>query len=189
MLEFLRLFARLLASPLRTQAQREAEIIVLRHQLNVLRRQAPTPRLTAAADPAAASFGSAVCFLRLGALSPSFNRKRSCAIGDGSRGLATRRQAKGQEIEVRSLIHRMSLENPLWGAPRHSRRTAQARDRRRSIHRRQVHGQRQLPPRMFWTADREESGNCETAAVLNRAIRRGRGAWLVRTRHAMQALY
>ena len=48
MLDFFRLFVRLLGSSLRTQAQLEAEITVLRHQLNVLRRQAPTPRLTAA---------------------------------------------------------------------------------------------------------------------------------------------
>src|SRR4029434_8418772 len=47
MIDFLKLFVRLLASPLRKQAQLEAEITVLRHQLNVLRRQAPTPRLTA----------------------------------------------------------------------------------------------------------------------------------------------
>jgi len=49
MLDFLRLFVHMLAVPFRTQAQLEAEITLLRHQLNVLRRQAPTrPRLTAA---------------------------------------------------------------------------------------------------------------------------------------------
>ena len=49
MLDFLRLFVHVLAAPFRTQAQLEAEITMLRHQLNVLRRQAPRrPRLTAA---------------------------------------------------------------------------------------------------------------------------------------------
>jgi hypothetical protein len=49
MLDFLRLFVRVLAAPFRTQAQLEAEITLLRHQLNVLRRQASTrPRLTTA---------------------------------------------------------------------------------------------------------------------------------------------
>ena len=49
MLDFLRLFVHVLAAPFRTQAQLEAEITVLRHQLNVLRRQVPSrPRLTAA---------------------------------------------------------------------------------------------------------------------------------------------
>jgi putative transposase len=49
MLDFLRLFLHVLAAPLRTQAQLEAQVTLLRHQLNVLRRQAPSkPRLTAA---------------------------------------------------------------------------------------------------------------------------------------------
>ena len=49
MLDFLRLFLHMLAAPLRTQAQLEAEITMLRHQLNVVCRQAPSrPRLTAA---------------------------------------------------------------------------------------------------------------------------------------------
>jgi hypothetical protein len=48
MLAFLRLFVHVLAAPFRTQAQLEAEITMLRHDLSVLRRQAPArPRLTA----------------------------------------------------------------------------------------------------------------------------------------------
>lgn len=47
MLDFLGLFVPLFASPFRTQARLEAEITILRHQLNVIRRQAPKPRLTA----------------------------------------------------------------------------------------------------------------------------------------------
>ena len=49
MLDFLRLFVHVLAAPFRRQAQLEAEITMLRHQLNVLYRQAPSrPKLTAA---------------------------------------------------------------------------------------------------------------------------------------------
>jgi len=48
MLDFLRLLIHALAAPLRTQAQLEAENAMLQHQMNVLRRQAPRPRLTAA---------------------------------------------------------------------------------------------------------------------------------------------
>ena len=48
MLDFLRLLIHALTAPLRTQAQLEAEIAMLRHQLTVLRRQTPRPRLTAA---------------------------------------------------------------------------------------------------------------------------------------------
>ena len=42
MVDFLRLFLHLLAGPFRTQAHLEAEITMLRHQLNVLQRQAPS---------------------------------------------------------------------------------------------------------------------------------------------------
>src|SRR5882762_4357115 len=49
MIAFLILFFHVLVSPFKTQARLEAEIVVLRHQLNVLRRRAPSkPRLTIA---------------------------------------------------------------------------------------------------------------------------------------------
>ena len=48
MIAFLILFLHVLVSPFKTRARLEAEIALLRHQLNVLRRQAPLrPRLTA----------------------------------------------------------------------------------------------------------------------------------------------
>jgi hypothetical protein len=49
MIAFLILFFHILVSPFKTQARLEAEILVLRHQLNVLRRRTPSkPRLTIA---------------------------------------------------------------------------------------------------------------------------------------------
>jgi len=49
MIGFLILFLHVLVSPFKTQARLEAEISVLRHQLNVLRRKVPLkPRLTVA---------------------------------------------------------------------------------------------------------------------------------------------
>ena len=47
MIAFLSLFLHVLISPFKTQARLEAEIVLLRHQLSVLRRRVPsTPRLT-----------------------------------------------------------------------------------------------------------------------------------------------
>jgi hypothetical protein len=49
MIAFLSLFLHVIVSPLKTQARLEAEIVMLRHQLNVLRRRVPSkPRLTVA---------------------------------------------------------------------------------------------------------------------------------------------
>jgi hypothetical protein len=49
MTAFLSLFLHVLVSPIKTQARLEAEIVLLRHQLNVLRRRVPSkPRLTMA---------------------------------------------------------------------------------------------------------------------------------------------
>ena len=49
MIAFLSLFLHIAVSPFKTQARLEAAISVLRHQLNVLRRRAPSkPRLTVA---------------------------------------------------------------------------------------------------------------------------------------------
>ena len=49
MIAFLNLFLYVLVSPFRTRARLEAEIVMLRHQLNVLRRRVPSkPKLTVA---------------------------------------------------------------------------------------------------------------------------------------------
>ena len=49
MIAFLSLVLHVLVSPLKTQARLEAEIIMLRHQLNVLRRRVPSkPQLSVA---------------------------------------------------------------------------------------------------------------------------------------------
>jgi hypothetical protein len=42
MIAFLILFLHVLVSPFRTRARLEAEIVLLRHQLNVLRRRVPS---------------------------------------------------------------------------------------------------------------------------------------------------
>jgi transposase InsO family protein len=123
MLDFLRLFVHVLAAPFRTQAQLEAEITMLRHQLNVLLRQAPSkPRLTAA---------DRLLFVWLCRLFPALRSAITIVQPETvlrwhrsgfrlywrwkSRSLGGRPEVP---LEVRSLIRRMSVENPLWGAPR-----------------------------------------------------------------------
>jgi transposase InsO family protein len=122
MLDFLKLFVHVLAAAFRTQAQLEAEITMLRHQLNVLQRQASSrPRLTVA---------DRVLFVWLCLLFPSLKNTIMIVQPDtvlrwhrsGFR-LYWRWKSRSHgppkiQIEVRSLIRRMSVENPLWGAPR-----------------------------------------------------------------------
>jgi transposase InsO family protein len=123
MLDFLRLFVHVLVAPFRAQAQLEAEITMLRHQLNVLRRQAPSkPRLTAA---------DRLLFVWLCRLFPSLRDAITIVQPDtvlrwhrsGFR-LYWRWKSRSRggrpkvAIEIRRLIRRMSEENPLWGAPR-----------------------------------------------------------------------
>src|SRR5215813_12049942 len=123
MLEFLRLFVHILVAPFRTQAQLEAEITLLRHQLNVLQRQASTKARVTAADR--------LLFVWLCRLFPSLRNAITIVQPDtvlrwhrlGFR-LYWRWKSRSRggrpkiAIEVRSLIRQMSVENPLWGAPR-----------------------------------------------------------------------
>jgi putative transposase len=50
MIAFLSLVLHVVFSPFRTKARLEAEIVLLRHQLNVLRRRVPSKPKLAAAD-------------------------------------------------------------------------------------------------------------------------------------------
>jgi transposase InsO family protein len=123
MLDFLRLLLHALAAPFRTQAQLEAEIALLRQQLQVLRRQVSTrPRLTAA---------DRLLFVWLCRLFPSLRGAitivqpetvlRWHRMGFGLYWRWKSRSRGGRPkvpIEIRSLIRRISEENPLWGAPR-----------------------------------------------------------------------
>src|SRR5882672_5763319 len=123
MIAFLNLFLHVLVSPFKTRARLEAEIALLRHQLNVLRRQAPLrPRLTV---------GDRLIFVWLYRLFPPVLSAVS-VIGPetvlrwhrmGFR-LYWRRKSRSRggrpriPAEIRRLIPEMSLANRLWGAPR-----------------------------------------------------------------------
>jgi hypothetical protein len=123
MVSFLGLLLHVLASPFKSQARLEAEIVFLRHQLNLLRRRLPAkPRLTPA---------DRLLFVWLYRLVPSLLNAaviiqpdtivRWHRAGFRSYWRWKSRSHGGRPkvaAEVRSLIRRMSLENSLWGAPR-----------------------------------------------------------------------
>jgi hypothetical protein len=120
---FLSLIALILVSPFETRARLEAEIILFRHQLNVLRRRVPArPRLTAT---------DRLIFVWLYRLMPSLLTTpvivQPDAIVRWHRAefrLYWRRKSHSRggrpmvPMEIRRLIREMSLANRLWGAPR-----------------------------------------------------------------------
>ena len=123
MVSFLGLVLHVLALPFRSRVRLEAEIVFLRHQLSVLRHRLPAkPRFTPA---------DRLLFVWLYRLVPSLLNAaviirpdtivRWHRAGFRSYWRWKSRSRGGRPkvpIEVRSLIRRMSLENPLWGAPR-----------------------------------------------------------------------
>src|SRR5471030_373473 len=123
MIGFLILLLHVLVSPFKTQARLEAEIVLLRHQLNVLRRRVPSkPRLTVA---------DRLLFVWLYRLFPSLLSAaviiqpativRWHRMGFRLYWRWRSRSHGGRPkipIEIRRLIREMSLANPLWGAPR-----------------------------------------------------------------------
>src|SRR5476651_1278248 len=123
MISFLSLFIHVLTSPFKARAQLEAEIVVLRHQLNVLRRRVPSkPKLTVA---------DRLLFVWLHRLFPLVLNALTIVQPETvirwhrtglrlywrwkSRSRGGRPRIPG---EIRRLIREMSLANRLWGAPR-----------------------------------------------------------------------
>jgi hypothetical protein len=119
MIDFLKLFVHILVSPFKTQAPLEAEIVPLRHQLNVLRQRFPSrPRLSAA---------DRLLFVWLYRLFPSALNVITIVQPEtiirwhrmGFR-LYWRWKARSHggwpriPGEIRRLIRDMSLANPLW---------------------------------------------------------------------------
>jgi hypothetical protein len=130
----------------RSRASLEAEILVLRHQLNVLRRKSPQRITFSAFDR--------MVFAGLYALVPSILDvlkivKPDTVIRWHRAGFRAywrwKSRARGGRpsipAEIRQLIREMSIANPLWGAPRIPRRIAQARHRGRANHGGKIHGQ------------------------------------------------
>ena len=71
MIAFLSLLLHIVVSPFKTQARLEAEIIMLRHQLNVLRRRVPSKPKLVVADRR--------LFVALSPVSGGVERHRHCS--------------------------------------------------------------------------------------------------------------
>ena len=123
MIAILSLLLHVVVSPFKTKARLEAEIIMLRHQLNVLRQRVPSkPKLTVA---------DRLLFVWLYRLFPSVLNAVTIIQPETiirwhrtgfrlywrwkSRSRGGRPRIPG---EIRRLIREMSLANRLWGAPR-----------------------------------------------------------------------
>src|ERR1700688_2128085 len=123
MIAFLILSLHVLVSPCRTRARLEAEIVLLRHQLSVLRQRVPSkPRLTVA---------DRLLFVWLYRLFPSVLNtvtiiQPETVIRWHRMGFRLYWRWKSRSrggrpkvpLEIRRLIREMSLANRLWGAPR-----------------------------------------------------------------------
>src|SRR6266853_1538873 len=123
MIGFLILFLHVLVSPFKTQARLEAEIVLLRHQLSVLRQRVPPkPKLTVA---------DRLLFIWLYRLFPSVLDditivQPETVIRWHRTGFRLYWRWKSRSRggrpripeEIRRLIREMLLANRLWGAPR-----------------------------------------------------------------------
>src|SRR5467141_3560612 len=123
MIGFLILLLHVLVSPFKTQARLEAEIVLLRHQLSVLRQRVPSrPKLTLA---------DRLLFVWLYRLFPSgldaitivqpetVIRWHRTGFRLYWRGKSRSRGGRPRiPLEIRRLIRDMSVANRLWGAPR-----------------------------------------------------------------------
>ena len=89
----------------RGQASKDAEIMVLRHEVMVLRRQVARPRL----DWVGHAVLAALAWLPPAVLCAT-------AAWSGARGRTrTGRVARGTSQEIREVVLRLAQENPAWG--------------------------------------------------------------------------
>jgi hypothetical protein len=116
------LFVHVLCNCFKSRRRLEAEILVLRHQLNVLQQRAPRRVYLTWADRALfvwlyrgfPRILDAIMILRPETIVRWHRKGFSAFWRWKSRPLGGRPQI---DKELRDLIRRMSVENPLWGAP------------------------------------------------------------------------
>jgi hypothetical protein len=118
-----RLIWRALIGPIRSRAALEAEILVLRHQLNVLQRRSPKRVILGSIDRLllvglyrlAPGTLDALKIIRPATLL-RWHRAGFEPIGAGNRD--PRGGRPSTPADIRRLIREMSIANPLWGALR-----------------------------------------------------------------------
>jgi len=107
----------------RSRAALQAEILILRHQLNVIRRR--TPKRVAVGNIDRLLFVGLFRFCPKVLDAPKFLKPQTALRWHGagfraywrweSRSCGGRPKAP---VDIRQLIREMSVANPLWGAPR-----------------------------------------------------------------------
>src|ERR1700687_2344485 len=130
----------------RSRASLQAEILTLRHQLNVLRRKSPQ-RLTFSSIERLVFAG--LYGLAPGVLDTLKIVRPETVIRWHRAGFRAYWRWKSRPrggrlkttLEIRHLVREMSLANPLWGAPRDPWRASQARHRCWANHRCKVYGE------------------------------------------------
>ena len=123
MLDLIRLIFGLVVDLFRSRAALEAEVIVLRQQINVLRRGKPTRLTFMAADRLVLGW---ICWLFPNARDALAVVRPETVMRWHRAGFRSywRWKSRGWpgrpalSAEIRKLIREMSIANPLWGAPR-----------------------------------------------------------------------
>ena len=123
MIQLLRLLCGALIGLLRSSARREAEILVLRHQINVLRRKSPNRPALSDVDRLLFVLLSRLVPVTLDALTVvrpgTVIRWHRVGFRAYWRWKSRPRGGRPRTPhEIRQLIRDMSIANPLWGAPR-----------------------------------------------------------------------
>jgi transposase InsO family protein len=123
MIQLLTLLCGALFGLLRSSARREAEILVLRHQINVLRRKSPNRPALSNVDRLLFVLLSRLVPATLDALTVvrpgTVIRWHRAGFRAYWRWKSRPRGGRpGTPREIRQLIRDMSIANPLWGAPR-----------------------------------------------------------------------
>src|SRR6516225_231215 len=117
------LFVRMLCDYFKSRPQLEAEIVILRHQLNLLQRRAPRRPHLRWVDRAPFIWLYRRCprVLRAITIVRPETILRWHRMGFAAYWRWKSRSSGGRPRiarEVRDLIRRMSFDNPLWGAPK-----------------------------------------------------------------------